>query len=174
MAYVADEMEWSIRAGKKTDLPGVLKLIKALADYENALDQVEVTLEQLEADGFGPQPSYALIVAERGRELIGLSFYYIRYSTWKGKFLYLEDFVVDAACRRMGVGEALFEETMRAGVQMGVKGMCWQVLDWNELAINFYKKYEAQMSQNWLNGYLSGAQIRAICGSDSEDSPEGP
>ena len=155
-------MEWNIRAGKKTDLPGVLKLIKALADYENALDQVEVTLEQLEADGFGPQPSYALIVAERGRELIGLSFYYIRYSTWKGKFLYLEDFVVDAAYRRMGVGEALFEETMRAGVQMGVKGMCWQVLDWNSPAIQFYKKYNADISSEWYNGKLTKHQIHQI------------
>lgn len=155
-------MEWTIRAGKKTDLPGVLHLIKELAEYEKALDLVEVTLEQLEEDGFGPLPTYALIVAERQHEIIGLCLYFIRYSTWRGQLLYLEDFVVDKAYRRMGVGEALFEETVRAGQRMGVKGMCWQVLDWNELAINFYKKYEAQLSSGWLNVSIDKQQIEAI------------
>ena len=86
--------DMKIRKGKKDDLPVILKLIKELADYENALDEVKVTLEQLEDDGFGRHPYYWFLVAEDNNNIIGMSFYYIRYSTWKGKFLHLEDFIV--------------------------------------------------------------------------------
>ena len=106
-------MDVEIRKGLKKDLPQVLALIKELADYENALDQVSVTLEQLEKDGFEGHPHYYLLVAELASQIIGVCFYFIRYSTWKGKVLFLEDFVVKEQFRRKGIGGMLFEETIR-------------------------------------------------------------
>ena len=88
-----------------------------------------------------------------------MSFYFIRYSTWKGRFLFLEDFVVKESYRGKGVGSQLFEETVRIAQQMEVNGMIWQVLDWNEPAINFYKKYQAHLDDEWLNGKLVKKQI---------------
>ena len=135
-------METTIRKGKKKDLPAALKLIKELAHYEDAINEVTITLEDLEKDGFDNQPCYWFLVAEEKNKIIGLSFYWIRYSTWKGKFLFLEDFIVSKSYRRNGVGSMLFEKTILIAQEMQVNGMIWQVLDWNDLAINFYKKYK--------------------------------
>ena len=151
-----------IRKGNKKDLPSVLKLIKELADYENAIDQVTITLEELEKDGFGSRPWYWFLVAEKNEEIIGLSFYHIRYSTWKGKFLFLEDFVIKEEYRRQGVGSELFEETIKICNKLRLNGMFWQVLDWNHPAIDFYKKYDADIKNNWLNGKLTQKQIEEI------------
>ena len=155
-------MEVKIRKGQKADLPSVLALIKELAEFEKAIDEVSVTLEELEEDGFGQHPYYWFIVAEYKGEIIGLSFYFIRYSTWKGRFLFLEDFVVKEDFRGQGVGAQLFEETIRIAQRLEVKGMVWQVLDWNEDAIRFYKKYEASIHTEWLNGKLSKRTIKCI------------
>ena len=155
-------MEVKIRKGQKADLPSVLALIKELAEFEKALDEVSVTLEELEEDGFGQHPYYWFIVAEHKGEIIGLSFYFIRYSTWKGRFLFLEDFVVKEDFRGQGVGAQLFEKTIRIAQRLEVKGMVWQVLDWNEDAIRFYKKYEASIHTEWLNGKLSKEQLNAF------------
>ena len=106
-------MKTIIRNGIKKDLPSVLKLIKELADYENAADQVTITLDDLEQDGFGTHPWFWFLVAEKDSVIIGLSFYWIRYSTWKGKFLFLEDFVIKEKYRRHGIGSKLFEETIK-------------------------------------------------------------
>ena len=155
-------MEVKIRKGQKADLTSVLALIKELAEFENAPNEVSVTLEELEEDGFGQHPYYWFIVAEHKAEIIGLSFYFIRYSTWKGRFLFLEDFVVKEDFRGQGVGAQLFEETIRIAQRLEVKGMVWQVLDWNEDAIRFYKKYEASIHTEWLNGKLSNEQLNAF------------
>ena len=155
-------MDVIIRQGLRSDLPEVLALIKELADFEKALHEVSVTLKELEEDGFGQHPYYWFIVAELEGKVIGLSFYFIRYSTWKGRFLFLEDFVVREAYRSMGVGAQLFEETIRIAQALNVKGMVWQVLDWNEDAIRFYKKYEASIHTEWLNGKLSQEQLNAF------------
>ena len=155
-------MKVKIRKGLKSDLPSVLALIKELAEFEKAPDEVCVTLEELEEDGFGQHPYYWFIVAEYKEEIIGLSFYFIRYSTWKGRFLFLEDFVVKEDFRGQGVGAQLFEETIRIAQRLEVKGMVWQVLDWNEDAIRFYKKYEASIQTEWLNGKLSKEQLNAF------------
>ena len=152
-------MDISLRKGIKQDLPQVLALIKELADYENALDQVSVTLEQLEKDGFEGHPHYYLLVAEYDNQIIGVCFYFIRYSTWKGKILFLEDFVVKKEYRGKGVGAKLFEYTIKIGKDLNVNGMHWQILDWNEPAILFYKKYSATISKEWLNGKLTKKQI---------------
>ena len=135
-----------IRKGNKRDLPNVLELIKELASYENAIEEVTLTVRQLEEDGFCKHPWYWFLVAEKESEIIGLSFYFIRYSTWKGKFLFLEDFVIKEEYRRQGIGAALFEATIKVCHDDQLNGMIWQVLDWNAPAIEFYKKYEADIS----------------------------
>ena len=156
-------MKTTIRKGIREDLPSVLKLIKELADFENAKDQVTITLEDLEKDGFGEHPWYWFLVAEKDDKIVGLSFYWIRYSTWKGKFLFLEDFVIKQESRRHGIGSKLFEETLKICKKLRLNGMIWQVLDWNTPAIDFYKKYDADISKNWLNGKLTKKQIDEIC-----------
>ena len=155
-------MELTIREGIKTDLPALLKLIQELAEYEKALDEVTISLEDLENDGFGERPWYWFLVAEKNNEIIGISFYWIRYSTWKGKFLYLEDFVVKKEYRGSGIGGKLFEETINVCHNLKLNGMVWQVLDWNTPAVNFYKKYNADISTEWLNGKLTKNQIDEI------------
>ena len=155
-------MDISLRKGIKQDLPQVLALIKELADYENALDQVSVTLEQLEKDGFEGHPHYYLLVAEYENQSIGVCFYFIRYSTWKGKVLFLEDFVVKEEYRRKGIGGMLFEETIRIANKENMDGLHWQVLDWNTTALNFYKKYNASISSTWLNGRLDKIKIKEL------------
>jgi GNAT superfamily N-acetyltransferase len=155
-------MDLKIRKGIKQDLPYVLELIKELADYEKSLEEVTIKLEDLENDGFGKHPFYWFLVAEKNNQIIGLSFYFIRYSTWKGKFLFLEDFVIKKKYRKKGIGSLLFKETINICKKLNLHGMCWQVLDWNKPAINFYKKYNANISGEWLSGRLTKKQIKEI------------
>lgn len=147
-------MDFSIRPATKNDLPEVLALVKELALYEKAPEEVTITLEELEKDGFGENPLYWIILAENENGIIGMSFYYIRYSTWKGKCLYLEDIVVKEEFRGQKIGKVLFEATIKAAKEMNAKLMNWQVLDWNEPALNFYKKFDAEMDSEWVNGKL--------------------
>ena len=155
-------MKTTIRKGVKKDLPSVLELIKELADYENSKEEVTITLQDLENDGFGDRPWFWFLVAEKNNKIVGLSFYWIRYSTWKGKFLFLEDFVIKEEYRREGIGSKLFEETIKICKKLNLNGMIWQVLDWNTPAIDFYKKYNAEISKEWLNGKLTKKQIENI------------
>jgi GNAT superfamily N-acetyltransferase len=155
-------MKTTIRKGVKKDLPSVLELIKELADYENSKEEVTITLQDLENDGFGDRPWFWFLVAEKNNKIVGLSFYWIRYSTWKGKFLFLEDFVIKEESRREGIGSKLFEETIKICKKLNLNGMIWQVLDWNTPAIDFYKKYDAEISKEWLNGKLTKKQIENI------------
>ena len=152
-------MKIKIRNGRKEDLQSVLNLIKELAEYENAIDEVTITLRELETDGFGDSQHYKFLVAEIDEKIIGLSFYWFRYSTWKGKFLFLEDFIVKEKYRRTGVGSKLFEATIKICKDLKMNGMCWQVLDWNKNAIRFYNKYNVEISNSWLNGKLTKKQI---------------
>lgn len=147
-------MNFNIRKATKNDLPQVLDLIKELALYEKEPDAVIITLEQLEEDGFGEKPLYWIILAENESEILGMSFYYIRYSTWKGKSLYLEDLVIKEEFRGHKIGEALFNETIKTAKEIGAKAMNWQVLEWNEPAINFYKKFDAELYDEWINGQI--------------------
>ena len=155
-------MKIIIRKGVQKDLPSVLTLIKELAKYEHAEEQVTITIEDLANDGFGSHPIFWFLVAEKNNELVGLAFYWIRYSTWKGKFLFLEDFVVKEEYRGKGIGSRLFEETIKVCKELNLNGMTWQVLNWNNPAINFYKKYNATISNEWLNGKLDRKQIEKL------------
>ena len=151
-----------IREGEKKDLPQVLDLVKELATYEKAPHEVTNTVEQMEKDGFGSNPIYGLFVAEEGNKIVGISIYYWRYSTWKGRRLYLEDIVVTESWRGKGVGKLLFDRTMKHTLDENCTGMMWQVLEWNEPAINFYKKYGAKMDTEWTNCNLEADQIRIL------------
>ena len=141
----------TIRTGTKEDLPSVFQLVRELAIYENGLDQVSNTVEKMEVDGFGDNPIYGLIVAESEGEIIGSAIYYYRYSTWKGKRMYLEDLIVTETKRGGGAGKMLFDEVLQIARETNCSGMMWQVLDWNEPAINFYKKYETNFDGEWIN-----------------------
>ena len=144
-------MEYSIRKGEEHDLPEVLALIKELAVYEKYPDHVENTVEQLREDGFGPNPSYGLEVAEKEGKVVGVALYYTRYSTWKGRKLYLEDLIVTETERGSGIGKALFDRLIKITKEENYHSMVWQVLDWNEPAINFYKKYKVEFDGEWLD-----------------------
>ncbi|WP_462247556.1 N-acetyltransferase family protein [Ekhidna sp.] len=140
-----------LRKGIKADIPQIFELIKELAIYENGLDQVTNSIEKMEEDGFGEHPIYEFIVAEEKGEIIGGAIYYYRYSTWKGKRMYLEDLIVTESKRGSGTGKLLFDEMLAIAKANHCTGMMWQVLDWNEPAINFYKKYNTNFDGEWIN-----------------------
>ncbi|HCQ29613.1 MAG TPA: GNAT family N-acetyltransferase [Flavobacteriales bacterium] len=144
-------MAITLRNATPEDIPEVLALIKELAAFEKAPQEVTITQEQLLKDGFSDNPLFWIILAEENNEVIGMSFYYIRYSTWKGKCLYLEDIIVKEKHRGKGAGKILFEETLKRAKEMDAKLMVWQVLDWNKPAIEFYKKYNAELDDEWIN-----------------------
>jgi GNAT superfamily N-acetyltransferase len=152
----------SIRVGRKEDLPRVFELVKELAEFERAPNEVINTVELMEQDGFGPNPIYGFFVAENENGIVGLSLFYWRYSTWKGKRLYLEDIIVTEKERGKNIGKLLFERTMQHALDENCSGMMWQVLDWNEPAINFYKKYGATIQSEWMNCMLESFQIKAF------------
>ncbi|GAB4297192.1 MAG: GNAT family N-acetyltransferase [Marinilabiliales bacterium] len=155
-------MNINIRKAVKEDVPAILKLIKELAIYEKAPGEVTNTIEDLEKDGFSENPLYYVIVAEIDNEIVGMSFYFFSYSTWKGKCLYLDDIVVTEKYRGKGIGKILFEETIKVAKSSGAKKMHWQVLEWNEPAINFYKKYNTHFDGEWLNCKLSEKQLKDL------------
>jgi GNAT superfamily N-acetyltransferase len=152
--------EVTIRKGTRSDIPGVLALIRELALYEKAPDEVTNTEEDMIRDGFSDNPVYSLIVAEEEGKVIGMAIYFIKYSTWKGKGIYLDDIVVTESMRGMGIGKKLFDAVMEDCRHRGAKQLHWQVLNWNTPAISFYKKYNASFDDEWINCKLSEKQLR--------------
>ncbi len=140
-----------IRDAVREDVPIMFELIKELALYEKAPEQVTNTVEQMYVDGFGDNPIFGTIVLEVESEIVGMALYYFRYSTWKGKRLYLEDLIVSETMRGRGLGEKLLESVIEKARQTACTGLMWQVLDWNEPAINFYKKFGAKFDEEWVN-----------------------
>jgi len=134
----------------------MLELIRELAVFERAPDEVTVTLEHFIENGFGKNPVWeAFVAANDQEEIVGISLYYMRYSTWKGLRLYLEDLIVTESARGKGIGKMLFDQTVSEARNLKLSGMMWQVLDWNEPAIQFYKKYGAELSNEWVNCSLN-------------------
>lgn len=151
-------MSITVRKAIKEDCPRLLELVKELALYERAPQEVTVTAEHFEESGFGSNPVWWAFVAEapspsgEGRgEILGFALYYIRYSTWKGQAMYLEDILVTEAARGKGIGKLLLDRLIVEAKEKGFKRIVWQVLEWNEPAINFYKKYNADFDGEWVN-----------------------
>ena len=146
-------VNYHIRKGKKSDIPAVFDLIKELAIYEKAEEKVSNSVEKMYKEGFGENPAFFFLVAETvdTHEVIGTAVYYISYSTWKGKSLYLDDLIVREAYRRFGVGSALMNALLEEKKAHQAALLHWQVLDWNTPAIRFYKKFKATFDEEWIN-----------------------
>ena len=144
-------MEITIRKAVKEDCPRLLELVQELATYERASNEVTVTLEHFVESGFGKKPVWWTFVAEVDGVIQGFALYYIRYSTWKGQAMYLEDILITNEMRGKGVGKLLFDRLIEEAREKKFNRIIWQVLDWNEPAINFYKKYNADIDSGWLN-----------------------
>ena len=141
-----------IRPAEKKDCERMMELIQELALYEKAPEEVTVTFDHFVESGFGTNPVWWAYVSEMDGKVEGFALYYIRYSTWKGQRLYLEDLLVTEKLRGQGVGKLLFDKLLAVCKERNYSGMVWQVLDWNEPAINFYKKYEGvKIDGGWLN-----------------------
>ncbi|MBY0476132.1 MAG: GNAT family N-acetyltransferase [Chitinophagaceae bacterium] len=144
-------MSITIRRAVKEDCSRLLDLVKELALYEKAPQEVTVTLDHFIESGFGANPVWWSFVAIEDGVIQGFALYYIRYSTWKGQRMYLEDILVTEQARGKGIGKLLFDQLIEEAKEKKLSGIVWQVLDWNEPAINFYKKYNANFDAGWIN-----------------------
>ena len=145
-------MDITIRNAVREDCPRLMTLIQELADYEKAPQEVTVTLAHFEESGFGPNPVWWAFVCEADGIVQGFALCYIRYSTWKGQAVYLEDLIVTEAMRGKGAGRLLLDQVIASAKEKNISRVVWQVLDWNEPAINFYTKYyNAHIDKGWYN-----------------------
>ncbi|MCU0375491.1 MAG: GNAT family N-acetyltransferase [Chitinophagaceae bacterium] len=141
----------TIREAVRSDCNRLLELVYELAVYEKAPEEVTVSLEHFEESGFGPKSVWWAFVAEANGMVVGFALYYIRYSTWKGQRMYLEDILITESWRGKGLGRLLFDRLIEEAKARKLSGMVWQVLDWNEPAISFYKKYNCNFDAEWIN-----------------------
>lgn len=155
-------MENVIRKSEKEDLPQILELIKELAEFEKEPDAVEVTLQDLEKEGFREHPLFTCFVAEVEGKIEGMALVYFRYSTWKGRTVHLEDLVVRKQKRGTGLGGALYKRVIAYALEKGVKRCEWVVLDWNQPAIDFYKRSGAIVFENWNTVQMDEAAMRNL------------
>jgi GNAT superfamily N-acetyltransferase len=144
-------MQITIRRAVKEDCPRLLELITELAIFERAPQEVTVTLEHFTESGFGKNPVWWAFAAESDGRIEGFALYYIRYSTWKGQRMYLEDILVTEKMRGKGIGKLLLDQLIVEAKEKKLSGIAWQVLEWNEAAIKFYKKYNASFDGEWIN-----------------------
>lgn len=154
-------MSAKIRVGTENDIPRVLELVKELAVFEKAPNEVEVTVSEMTNWGFGQDKIFDFFVLEKENVIVGIALYYYKYSTWKGKCLFLEDIIVTENERKNGYGKLLFNEVVKVAKAQKVRRMEWQVLDWNTPAIEFYKKYESHLDGEWINCKLTYDQLQA-------------
>ena len=153
-------MNFKIRKSVKTDMPQVLSLINQLAIFEKEPEAVEISLQDLENDGFGDNPAFFCFVAEINNKIEGIALCYFRYSTWKGKTIHLEDLIVNETMRGTGIGTSLLNEVIKYGYSLGVKRINWEVLNWNIPAVNFYKKKGANILEEWRVVHLNEKGIK--------------
>lgn len=149
------QQEITLRRARREDCARMLELVKELAIYERAPDEVTVTPDHFTESGFGRNPVWWAFVAEMEGKIVGFALYYIRFSTWKGQRMYLEDFIVTDECRGKGIGRLLFDQLIIEAKEKGFNAIVWQVLKWNEPAINFYKKYNATFDGEWYNSAIN-------------------
>lgn len=142
-------MSFIIREAKHQDAEAVLKLITELAVFEKEPNAVEITVSDIEKDGFSDRPKFKIFVAEEASSIIGIALIYMRYSTWKGPIVHLEDLIVTEKKRKLGVGKALYTSVLKYAYGLGVKRVSWEVIDWNTNAIDFYESTGATILSDW-------------------------
>lgn len=161
-------MSTVIRAAERRDIPQILTFIRALAEYEREPDAVTATEADLERDGFGPNPFFNCLIAEDDGRPAGFAFYFFNYSTWLGRpGLYLEDLFVMPEFRGRGVGRALLQRVAAIAVEKGCPRLQWEVLDWNQPAIDFYKAMGADFLDEWRNVRVTGAALERMAGREA-------
>ena len=151
-----------VRKGTAADVPAALELVKELAHFEKAPNEVEVSIEEMTEWGFGKDKVFEFFILEHQQKTIGLALYYYKYSTWKGKCLFLEDIIVTATERRKGYGKLLFDAVIQVAKKEKVRRMEWQVLHWNTSAIDFYRKDKALLDDEWINCKFTFEQLQSM------------
>ncbi len=151
-----------IRKGTEKDVEPALMLVKELAAYEKAPNEVEVSVSEMKNWGFGVDKVFDFFVAFENEVIVGMALYYYKYSTWKGKCIFLEDIIVTEAMRGKGIGKLLFDEVVKVAKKDKVRRLEWQVLEWNEPAINFYKKYGSVFDGEWINCKLTNHHLEKL------------
>ena len=144
----------TLRKAESFDIPLIFSMVKELALFERAPEEVTATIADYEINGFSEKPLFDAFVLFENDQLVGFALWYFRFSTWKGKRLYLEDLFVKSEFRSKGYGKLLMEATIEEAKTTNSKGLMWQVLDWNLSAIEFYKKYDARFDSEWINVHI--------------------
>jgi GNAT superfamily N-acetyltransferase len=151
-----------LRRGTEADIPGALELVRELAVYEKAPNEVEVSVEEMKNWGFGKDKVFDFFVLEKAGKIVGIALYYYKYSTWKGKCIFLEDIIVTESERKNGYGKLLFNEVVKVAKTEKARRLEWQVLEWNTPAIEFYKKYRSNLDGEWINCKLTYEQLQSF------------
>jgi|WetSurMetagenome_2_1015567.scaffolds.fasta_scaffold26862_2 GNAT superfamily N-acetyltransferase len=168
-------MAITTRPATRADVPQILVFIRALAAYERATEAAVATVADLERDGFGPNPFYSCLIAEHDGQTAGFALYFFNYSTWVGRpGIYIEDLFVEQELRGLGIGKALLQRVAAIAVEKGCRRMQWQVLDWNQPSIEFYRAMGGEFLDEWRNVRLSGEALTQLAVSDQKttSSPE--
>lgn len=155
-------MDLVIHKAEARDVPAMLALVKELATFEKEPDAVTVTEQHMREAGFGPKAVWVGWVAEAGNVVVGMAICYERYSTWRGRCLYLEDIIVTESARSKKIGEKLFKACAAFALEQGHHHMLWQVLDWNKDAMRFYERLGAAFEPQWVNGRITREQMQWI------------
>ncbi len=155
-------MTIKIEEALPSDVNDIHRLIFELATYEKAPVEMIITPEILLEDGFGKNKIFTCFVARSNQEVVGISLLYTKYSTWKGKCIFLEDIIVTETHRSKGIGSLLFEKSIQFAKDQNAGRLEWQVLDWNEPAIQFYKKFGAILDPTWINCKFTREQLGKI------------
>ncbi len=160
-------MSFTIRFARQEDMTAVHQLITELAVFENEPDAVEVSIDDLERDGFSENPKFKIFIAEENNVVIGMALFYERFSTWKGKAIHLEDLIVTQTKRKIGVGKALYSELMKYASDNGCKRVAWEVLDWNTNAIDFYESTGAKILEGWQVVHMTEENLNKFIANNS-------
>lgn len=148
-------MNITIRRAERKDCVRIQELVYELAEYEKSPHEITITSSHFEESGFGDAPVWWAFVAEVDGKVEGFALYYIRFSTWKGQRMYLEDILVTQKMRGNKIGEKLFDRLIEEAKEKRFNGIVWQVLNWNEPAIHFYKKFNSTFDDEWMNAAIS-------------------